>query len=40
MSRIRARIISRREYRKFEQAVRKAERWGGSGDLIAAYRRV
>ena len=40
MSRIRARIITRREYRKFEQAVRKAERWGGSSDLIAAYRRV
>src|SRR5438128_836900 len=40
MSRIRTRILTRREYRKFEQAVRKAERWGGAGDLLAAYRRV
>jgi hypothetical protein len=40
MSRIRARIMTRREHRKFEQAVRKAERWGGAGDLLAAYRRV
>ena len=40
MSRIRTRIMTRREHRKFELAVRKAERWGGAGDLLAAYRRV
>jgi hypothetical protein len=40
MTRIRTRIAARREYRKFELAVRKAERWGGANDLLAAYRRV
>ena len=40
MSRIRARILTRREHRQFEQAIRKAERWGGASDLLAAYRRV
>ena len=35
-----SRITARRNYRAFERALRKAERYGGAVDLHAAYRRA
>jgi hypothetical protein len=37
---LRARIAARRNYRAFERALAKAERFGGAGDLHAMYRRL
>ena len=38
--RLRNRIVARRNYRAFERALAKAQRYGGAGDLIAQYRRL
>ena len=37
---LRNRIIARRNYRAFERALAKANRYGGAGDLVAQYRRL
>ena len=37
---LRKRITARRNYRAFERAIAKAERYGGAGDLYAMYRRL
>ena len=37
---LRQRITARRNYRAFERAIAKAERYGGAGDLYAMYRRL
>jgi hypothetical protein len=37
---LRRRLTARRNYREFERAVAKAERYGGAGDLLAQYRRL
>ena len=33
------RLTLRRNYRAFERAVRRAQRYGGATDLYAVYRR-
>jgi hypothetical protein len=38
--RLRDRIVARRNYRAFERALARAQRYGGAGDLIAQYRRL
>jgi hypothetical protein len=38
--RLRDRIVARRNYRAFERALARAQRYGGAGDLIAQYRRI
>ena len=38
--RLRDRMVARRNYRAFERALEKANRYGGAGDLIAQYRRL
>lgn len=38
--RLRSRIVARRNYRAFERALAKAQRYGGAEDLIAQYRRL
>jgi hypothetical protein len=38
--RLRERIVARRNYRAFERALEKADRYGGAGDLIAQYRKL
>ena len=38
--RLRNRIVARKNYRAFQRALDKANRYGGAGDLIAQYRRL
>jgi hypothetical protein len=38
--RLRDRIVARRNYRAFERALARAQRYGGAADLIAQYRRI
>ncbi|MCW2570959.1 MAG: hypothetical protein JWO88_1017, partial [Frankiales bacterium] len=38
--RLRDRIVARRNYRAFERALEKANRYGGAADLVAQYRRL
>ena len=33
------RVTTRRRFRAFERAVRRAESYGGADELLAAYRR-
>jgi hypothetical protein len=37
---LRKRLTARRNYRAFERAIAKAERYGGASDLYAQYRRL